>query len=494
MRKKIVLRMAGADFCTLKAALVADLSRECQAFALCSHGEGPEENIFIVNKLLIPDADDLTERSSVSVAPSREFQATVYGLARDLRASVFDFHTHPWTNTPSLSGIDSYHGEKNARYICARLGTPSTMGMVVWGGSLRGFDGRVWDPVDGQFDVLDQIEVLGTPVDILRKGADKTECTGTYARQLMIPGWQQGRLEKLQVVIVGLSGNGSHVFPALGAMGVGRDGWIRTCDPERIEESNLSRILYASPKDVGVSKATVAKRYATSKFPDTPVDCYAERIQDEKMVGIAKEAHLLVSCPDNDGARQFLNGLAARYQIPLLDLGTEIIPAEDGSCEAVGQVRTFIPGLNGCLICGGAIDASQAALGLMSEEERVEHARAGYVRGTTETPTPSVLSLNGATAYLATSQFLRIIFGESPEKSAFIHYDRQQNALVAASVNPNPDCPVCGEHGYVGSGDEVSAISARRHTRSTKTFTLHAGEETGEEEEVDALTNEERNE
>ena len=95
------------------------------------------------------------------------------------------------------------------------------------------------------------------------------------------------------------------------------------------------------------------------------------------MQDLIKEANIIIGAIDNDGARLILNGLAARYMIPYLDLGTEIIP--DGSkYEAIGQVQTFIPGKTGCLVCSGAIDPSEEALDTMSEEdnaqyEQVEH-------------------------------------------------------------------------------------------------------------------------
>jgi hypothetical protein len=157
---------------------------------------------------------------------------------------------------------------------------------------------------------------------------------------------------------------------------------------------------------------------------------------------------------DNAGARKVLNSLSARYLVPLLDLGVEIIPNE-GGYEAVGQVRAVIPGRSGCLFCTGDIDPSEAALDLLSEEERRERAQRGYVRGTDLTPVPSVLHLNGVVSHLAVSQFLRLVFGESLEGKEFLHYDRQECSLLGVRVAPNPECPVCGNLGYLGAGDEV---------------------------------------
>ena len=109
-------------------------------------------------------------------------------------------------------------------------------------------------------------------------------------------------------------------------------------------------------------------------------------------------------------------------------------------------------------MCSGMIDPSEAALDLLPEDQRQARANMGYVRGTGDTPTPSVLHLNGVTSHLAVSQFLRLVFGEGLGGKEFLHYDRQKCQLVAASVPSNSNCPVCGRKGYLGAGDELPAV------------------------------------
>jgi hypothetical protein len=171
----------------------------------------------------------------------------------------------------------------------------------------------------------------------------------------------------------------------------------------------------------------------------------------------AAEANVIIGAVDNDGCRKILNRLAIRYMTPVVDIGSEIIP-DGSSYEAVGQVQIVIPGKTGCLMCSGAVDPSEAALDLLSEDQRKARAQLGYVRGTDETPTPSVMHLNGAASNLAISQFLRLVFGEELGGKEFLHYDRQKCQLVPASVPPNLDCPACGLKGYVGAGDELPRV------------------------------------
>ena len=175
------------------------------------------------------------------------------------------------------------------------------------------------------------------------------------------------------------------------------------------------------------------------------------------MQQILKEANIIFGTVDNDGARMILNSMAARYVIPYIDLGTEIIPHES-AYEAVGQVQIYLPGKNGCLICSGSIDPSEAALDFMSKKDKAEYEQAGYIRGTNEIPTPSVLHLNGVISHLAISQFLKMIFNDNFDGKEYLHYNRQTSSLVAASTVRDDDCPVCGLQGYAGNGDEDKSI------------------------------------
>jgi len=143
--------------------------------------------------------------------------------------------------------------------------------------------------------------------------------------------------------------------------------------------------------------------------------------------------------------------------MPFLHIFTEIIP-ENSEYEAIGQVRVILPGQTGCLICSGAIDPSEATLDQISDRVREEYARIGYVRGTDQTPTPSVIHLNGVTSHLGISQLLRLVFGEELNGRDFLHYDRQSCRLIAAQTPINENCPVCGKYGYLSAGDEDSNL------------------------------------
>jgi molybdopterin/thiamine biosynthesis adenylyltransferase len=70
-----------------------------------------------------------------------------------------------------------------------------------------------------------------------------------YNRQLGIEGWDQEKLKKAKILIVGVGGLGGIAAAYLAAAGIGE---IRICDFDSIELSNLNRqILYSTNKNRG---------------------------------------------------------------------------------------------------------------------------------------------------------------------------------------------------------------------------------------------------
>lgn len=454
MIKTKIIRFSTGDFSVLVKHLEKSGEDESFVYGLFSKAQSQDCTIYICKQLLLPDDNELKNQSRVSIEPDRKYQAITYGLAYDQGLSIFDTHTHPFSSNARFSGIDDSYGIQNAKYIAENFPEKTTMGMIVLGNGFDNFEARVWSK--GKFEPVNRIEVLGSPTKILaiNKKLVFTKVDDLYARHRIIPGWEQGLLENLKVFVCGLGGNGALIFDSLLALGVGsRGGWIKACDPDILETSNLPRIPYAYPEEVGTPKAESAQLHADCKTPGLNVCCYDKGLEDEKMQNLIKEANIVIGAIDNDGARLILNGLAARYMIPYIDAGSEIIP--NGSVfEAIGQVQIFIPGKTGCLVCSGAIDPSEAALDAMGEEDNAQYEQAGYIRGTDETPTPSVLHLNGVTSHLAISQFLRLIFGDSLKGKEYLHYNSQDAKMFTASVAQNDDCPVCGIRGYLGAGDE----------------------------------------
>lgn len=304
MRTQNVIRVLRGDFEAKRRHFAAAGDNESQTFTLFTRAAGPNCRIHIGKMHFVPDPEELRNQSSVSIEPTHKFQAMVYGLAHQTGLDVGDEHTHPFTEVPRFSGIDDHHGQRNALYLSERLPGPATMLMTVFGRDLKHFQAQVWNRLQGRFEPVERLEIVGSPLEILCENNQPTQVgEDPYARHRIIPGWEQGRLERLKVFVVGLGGNGAPVWQSLVSLGVGQNGgWLKACDGDCVEASNLPRIPYAFAEDIGKPKAIMAQRYARRKAPELDAICYQDSIASESMQEMAKEANLIIGTVDNDGA------------------------------------------------------------------------------------------------------------------------------------------------------------------------------------------------
>src|SRR5438093_47115 len=90
------------------------------------------------------------------------------------------------------------------------------------------------------------------------------------ARQSFLGPQSQQAFSELRVAIVGLGGGGSHIAQQLAHLGVGH---FVLFDPDRIEESNLNRLVGGTSDDVRRSewKADISSRVIRLVNPTTDI-------------------------------------------------------------------------------------------------------------------------------------------------------------------------------------------------------------------------------
>jgi hypothetical protein len=167
MKNKMIFRFSLSDYKRITEHLAKAGEDESFIYALFSKATVDQTTIYLCNRLLIPDEQQLQNQSSVSIEPSRQYQAIAYTLAYELGLSIIDMHTHPFATKARFSSIDDYHGTRNAEYINQHFEDCSTMGMIVFGGGFDSFHARIWNRDNKCFDLVDRIEVLGSPTLIL---------------------------------------------------------------------------------------------------------------------------------------------------------------------------------------------------------------------------------------------------------------------------------------------------------------------------------------
>lgn len=164
----------------------------------------------------------------------------------------------------------------------------------------------------------------------------KNFMSSLYARHELIPGWKQQQLADAKVVIVGMGALGNEVARILAMSGIGS---LLLCDPDRIEESNLSRTVLFRQSDIGNFKVEVAATALREFNPSISVETRSLPLMHGVGLGEIRDADLVISCLDSRLARLQLTGRCQLVKAPYIDGGTHLWGGEvrpyldpDGPC------------------------------------------------------------------------------------------------------------------------------------------------------------------
>lgn len=259
-----------------------------------------------------------------------------------------------------------------------------------------------------------------------------------FDRQMILWGAEgQRKLGATRVAIVGLGGLGSHVAQQTGYIGIGGYCLI---DSQKVDRTNLNRLVGAFTTDIDVPKVEIASRMLSQIRPGADVEkVAASLVSPEAFAGI-KKADVVLGCVDDDAVRFILMELCSAYDKPYLDLASDI-DAQDGL--SFGGRLAFSIGGRGCLHCWDMLDQKEIDRGL-STLARVEERKAiyGVDSRALELSGPSVVCLNGTIASLGVTELMCFVTGLRPPISRVTYYG--QSALLTKPKDlPAVDCYYC---------------------------------------------------
>src|SRR5256885_8187861 len=105
--------------------------------------------------------------------------------------------------------------------------------------------------------------------DVLRiQPDDPAERDDRFHRFKLIGWWDQNKLARAKIVVIGAGALGNEIVKNLALLGIGN---VFIADKDRIENSNLSRSVLYRESDAGQSKARVAASSARAIYPDISV-------------------------------------------------------------------------------------------------------------------------------------------------------------------------------------------------------------------------------
>src|SRR5438067_5005283 len=175
------------------------------------------------------------------------------------------------------------------------------------------------------------------PPDVVRIDPDAGE--DRFARFRLIGWWDQDRLRRAKVLVVGAGALGNEILKNLALLGVGR---VVVIDLDRVANSNLSRSVLFREADCGRPKAEVVAERAKDIFPEMLVRPVADNVVYNLGLGVYRWADVILGGLDNREARVAINQSAARAGKVWID----------GAIERLdGVARVFHPATGPCYEC-----------------------------------------------------------------------------------------------------------------------------------------------
>lgn len=231
-------------------------------------------------------------------------------------------------------------------------------------------------------------------------------------------------LKAATITVLGAGGGGSHIAQQIAHLGVGR---LVVVDPDRLEDTNVNRVVGVGYCDVGERKAhLLAARFSDLKTQIIPVEARAESTIGRYWI---EQSDVVFGAVDGVRARRNIEVICRTAMVPYIDIGLKIAMNDDGiTIDAIGgQIVTSIPG-GPCLRCAEVVTDAGA---LADREE--------YVAGR---PEQQVVSMNGILASQAVNGMLSLMTGYAGDfpVPAVITYDGLDHVMEPNRYIQGP-CP-----------------------------------------------------
>lgn len=282
-----------------------------------------------------------------------------------------------------------------------------------------------------------------------------------YARQRLLPWWDQDRLARARVVVVGAGAVGNEALKLLALVGVGQ---ITVIDFDTVSPSNLSRTVLFRAEDVGLPKATLAARRTRDLNPDVHVTGIDGDVGRDLGLATLAGADVVLGALDSVNARWALNRRCLLAGVPWINAG---ITASDV------QVTRHVPGAGACYECTFTPG--------MVRRFNERYSCTGLVRRVPDRTVPTTAIGASVVAGLMVHDALRLLHdpatGLRPGQRQTLLLDGYRQFLDDLPVDP--DCPAHAEpvRGWWATDDDpatttVAAFARRWGGGDTSTLSL----------------------
>ena len=390
-----------------------------------------------------------------------EFIAKAMDYCRENGLGLLMVHNHGGVDRVGFSGTDLASHERG--YPTLRdLMDGQPVGALVFARSAAA--GDIWF-ANGLRQSIRSVRVTDVPMrNFTPAPLEVATAACTYARQLlMFSHLGQARLAECRVAIVGLGGVGSLLAEFLARLGVGT---LLLIDPDRLEVTNLSRVVAATRWDVrwplsasvmpaivqrlarrfSAHKTVIAARAVHRANPTATVESFADNVARASVADACRDSDFVFLAADSMQARLVVNALVQQYLIPGLQIGSKVVTHDDQLLDAFSVVRWLMPGA-GCLWCNGLISPERLAWEAKTDQEQLAQ------RYGTDAPNPSVLPINAVGAGHTAARFMCAYLGLSDSGLPLdLRIHHLSGEMYHDTPRQDPQCPECSASGRLGRG------------------------------------------
>jgi hypothetical protein len=374
----------------------------------------------------------------------------------DSRLCYLAVHNHGGRNEVEFSGDDMESHKRGYPALLQYVDMP--VGALVF--AENAVAGDIWLSKEDQRPVS-SLTIVGRSVQTLFPSSPPLPDDldqRRHRQSLLLGPLGQRLLHGLRVGVIGAGGVGSLVVEYLARLGVGS---LLVVDPERIEETNFSRIvgsteldwmkpLVRSPlpalrrigKAVSTPKVEIARRVSKVANPEGRFEAV---FGDARRPDVARkfvDCDFIFLVANKMQVRLIFNQIVHQYLIPGIQIGAKAsINKTTGVIKDIFCVYRHVVPDSGCLWCRGLIPP-----GLLQEEsiEKRDLMRQKYVDDP-DIAAPSVITLNAAAAGPAVNQFLFSITGlRHQERGDYVMIHPISGDIEVETCEPVPNCVECG--------------------------------------------------
>ena len=263
-----------------------------------------------------------------------------------------------------------------------------------------------------------------------------------WARHLILWGDEgQRRIRSATVLLAGAGAIGNEVSKNLSMLGLGR---LFIVDRDVIELSNVSRMIFFEPSDLGKNKAEVLAENVHKRYPFVETSAYRGDLESMPLK-LFLDSDVIVSGLDNLVSRIYLSQISRKYTIPLIDGGIMGLNA---------RVQSYVSSDAACPICIYPSSQYSSIVGLRNPCD------APLEQQTVPSFSTSISLVSSIIAH----EVIKIILGIEEFRSAkkwpakngeplasVLFMDLKNNRYSLMPLNRNQTCLVCGKDGTTKS-------------------------------------------